>query len=524
MRLEARLSEAVLRFGPKTALVAGDMRLTYAELDASATRLASSLARAGVVAGDRVLMVLDNGDEAVIGFFGAWKLGATACPIHPSIKADKLAGIMSSIEAAVIITHPRMRATVEAALATARLKPLLVVVQAGNDLGTALRFEDLIATQADELPPAPLDEEGLALVIHTSGSTGRPKGVMLTHANVTAACEVIVSYLGNTPDDTVLSVLPLSFGYGITQFVTMVMAGGTLVLEKSFAFPRKIIERLAEEKVTGFPLVPPMAALITGMKDLAPGFLPSLRYITSAAAALPPAFTERLQHLLPDTQLFIMYGQTECIRATYLPPEEAARRPLSVGRAILGTRAFVVDETGEPVSAGVIGELVIEGPHVMRGYWDDQLSTARTLSPALGPRRLNTGDLFRADEDGFLYFISRRDDIIKTRGEKVSPQEVERAIYALPGIKEAAVGGFEDPVFGQIVRAYVVLEEGAILSEREIIRHCAGLLEDYMVPKGVEFMMALPRTVTGKIRLGAEQQAEQAPIEQKNEVIQGNVA
>ena len=531
MRLEARLSEAVLRFGPKTALVAGDVRLTYAELDASANRLASSLARAGVVAGDRVLMVLDNGHEAVIGFFAAWKLGATACPIHPSIKADKLAGIMSSIEAAVVVTQTRMRATVEAALATAKLKPLLAIVQAGAEdtLGTALRFEDLIAADADELPPAPLDEEGLALVIHTSGSTGRPKGVMLTHANVTAACEAIVSYLGNTPDDTVLSVLPLSFGYGITQVVTMVMAGGTLVLEKSFAFPRKIIERLAEEKATGFPLVPPMAALITGMKDLEPGFLPSLRYVTSAAAALPPAFTERLQHLLPETQLFIMYGQTECIRATYLRPEEAMRRPLSVGRAIPGTQAFVVDENGDPVPAGVIGELVIEGPHVMYGYWDDQLSTARTLSPALGPRRLNTGDLFRADEDGFLYFISRRDDIIKTRGEKVSPQEVERALYALPGIKEAAVGGVEDAVFGQVVRAYVVLEDGVAMSEREIIRHCAGLLEDYMVPKGVEFLNALPRTTTGKIRLGADQQAEQisaeqAVPEQKNDVKQGTVA
>lgn len=530
MRLEARLSEAVLRFGPKTALVAGDVRLTYAELDASANRLASSLARAGVVAGDRVLVALDNGYEAVICFFGAWKLGATACPIHPSIKSDKLAGIMSSIEAAVIVTHARLRPTVETALATARLKPLLVVAQVGeNDAGAALRFEDLIAAEADELPRAPLDEEGLALVIHTSGSTGRPKGVMLTHANVTAACEAIVAYLGNTPDDTVLSVLPLSFGYGITQVVTMVMAGGTLVLEKSFAFPRKILERLAEEKATGFPLVPPMAALITGMKNLTPGFLSSLRYITSAAAALPPAFAERLKHLLPDTQLFIMYGQTECIRATYLPPEEVARRPLSVGRAIPGTRAFVVDEDGNPVPSGVIGELVIEGPHVMRGYWDDQLSTVRTLSPALGPRRLNTGDLFRADEDGFLYFISRRDDIIKTRGEKVSPQEVERAIYGLPGIKETAVGGVDDAVFGQVVRAYVVLEDGAVLTEREIIRHCAGLLEDYMVPKGVEFMNALPRTTTGKIRLGAEHQAEQivaepASSEQKNEVIQGNVA
>jgi acyl-CoA synthetase (AMP-forming)/AMP-acid ligase II len=213
-----------------------------------------------------------------------------------------------------------------------------------------------------------------------------------------------------------------------------------------------------------------------------------------------------------------MYGQTECIRATYLPPEETAHRPLSVGRAIPGTRAFVVDEDGRPAPAGVIGELIIEGPHVMSGYWDEKFANDPGL-PKHGLRRLNTGDLFRADADGFLYFISRRDDIIKTRGEKVSPQEVERVLYALPGIREAAVGGVEDSIFGQVVRAYVVLEDGVALSEREIIRHCAGLLEDYMVPKGVEFRSALPRTTTGKIRIGVEQQAQQ-----KNELVQGNVA
>ncbi len=517
MRIEARLRDSARRFGDKCALIAGDTRLTYAELDASSNRLAASLARRGVKPGDRVLMVLDNGHEAAVSFFGLWKVGAVPCPLYSSIKAEKLSFILNRTEASAIITQARQRATVDMAIATTKMQPLTIVAQAdaGDDLGYGLRFEDLVRSEV-LIPLRELeDTEALALLLHTSGSTGQPKGVMLTHVNVGAACEAIVAYLGNIAEDVVLSVLPLSFGYGITQVVTMVMAGGTLVLEKSFAFPRKILERLAEVKATGFPLVPPMAALITGMKDLEPGFLPHLRTITSAAAAMPPALAERLQQLFPDIRLFLMYGQTECLRATYLPPEEVSRRPLSVGRAIPGTSAFVIDEDGRPAPPGTIGELVVEGPHVMSGYWGNDLTSVRALSPVAGGRRLHTGDLFRADADGFLYFISRRDDIIKTRGEKVSPQEVERALYALPGIKEAAVGGIDDPIFGQVVRAYVVVEDGVTLTEREIIRHCAQLLEDYMVPKSVEFRDALPRTTTGKIRLGADE---------TNTVTRGNVA
>ena len=504
MRIEARLRDSARRFGGKTALVAGGRRLTYAQLDQLSDRLARSLIDLGIRPGERILMLLENGHEAVVTFFAAWKAGAVPCPLHPTIKAEKLAAILDSTEASAIITQARLVSTTEPALAAAKTRPFVIMAGAEALPDGALRYEDRMAESASAGLPVLQDQEALALLIHTSGSTGRPKGVMLSHANVEAACLSICSYLGNTADDIVLSVLPLSFGYGITQIVTMAMVGGTLVLEKSFAFPRKILERLAEEKATGFPLVPSMAALITGIKDLEPGFLPHLRYITSAAAAMPPAFTERLRHLLPNAQLFLMYGQTECLRGTYLPPEEIARRPLSVGKAIPGTRAFVVDEEGLPVPPGTIGELVIEGPHVMPGYWGDELSSILNLSPAANGRRLHTGDLFREDSDGFLYFVSRRDDIIKTRGEKVSPQEVERALYALPGIREAAVGGVEDPIFGQVIRAYVVLENDASLSEREIIRHCAGQLEDYMVPKSVEFRDALPRTTTGKIRLSAE--------------------
>jgi long-chain acyl-CoA synthetase len=318
---------------------------------------------------------------------------------------------------------------------------------------------------------------------------------------VVAAATSITTYLENTADDVILNVLPISFDYGLYQVLMAAKVGATLVLEQSFAFPQAIFARMAAERVTGLPLVPTMAALILQMRDLAPGVFPHLRYITNTAAALPPAHIARLQALFPGARLYSMYGVTECKRCTYLPPAELARRPGSVGIAIPGTEAYVVDEHGARVAPGVVGELVIRGAHVMKGYWENPDATARALRP--GPfeweKVLHTGDLFRADADGFLYFVARKDDIIKTRGEKVSPKEVENALYALPGIREAAVVGVPDPVLGHALKAVVAADPQAKLTAHDVIRHCARHLEDFMVPKMVEFRDTLPKTESGKI-------------------------
>lgn len=513
MRIEDHLRQSAGRFGSKTALIAGEIHLSYAELDGLSNRLAASLIARGIGAGDRVLMIAENSAEAVVAFFAVWKAGAVPCPLHASIKQDKLRAIIDSTTPFAIFTQARFCGVVDAASSAANCTPLKISFGATpvNVVDGWLTYAAMVARDITiELPRQP-DCEALAILIHTSGSTGAPKGVMHSHASLLAACGSIITYLENTDDDIVLSVLPISFGYGITQILTMVMVGGTLVLEKSFAFPRRVLARLVETRATGFPVVPAMAALITGMQDLAPSFLPDLRYITSAAAAMPPSTTLRLRELLSETRLFLMYGQTECIRASYLPSDEAERRPLSVGRAIPGGQAYVIDEAGNPVPPGVTGELVVEGPHVMTGYWQDDPASLNKVTSVGGGRRLYTGDLFTTDEDGFLYFVSRRDDIIKTRGEKVSPQEVERVLYALPGIREAAVAGIDDPVFGQLIRAYVALEPSVELSEKEILRHCALNLEEYMVPKSVEFRDALPKTSTGKIRLTAEPSASEPP-------------
>jgi acyl-CoA synthetase (AMP-forming)/AMP-acid ligase II len=247
--------------------------------------------------------------------------------------------------------------------------------------------------------------------------------------------------------------------------------------------------------------------MILQMRDLEPDFLPSLRYLTNTAAALPPAHIARLRGLFPRASIYSMYGLTECKRCTYLPPAELDRRPGSVGIAIPNTEAFVVDDDGKQVPPGVSGELVIRGPHVMQGYWRNEEETNRMLRPGPNPweKVLYTGDLFTTDESGFLYFVGRQDDIIKTRGEKVAPKEVETVLHAHIGIAEAAVFGVTDSVLGQAIGALVVRADPA-LTEREVIRHCAAHLEDFMVPRVVEFRSELPKTDTGKVsrRLAAE--------------------
>jgi len=250
------------------------------------------------------------------------------------------------------------------------------------------------------------------------------------------------------------------------------------------------------------PGVPTLFASLLGLASLARFDLSALRLVTNAAAALPVAHVQRLRELLPQAQLVSMYGMTECIRASYLPPEELDRRPGSVGRGLAHQAHWLVDDRGAPIPDGAgTGELVVSGPHVMAGYWERSAETAQRLRRGPdGTHALHTGDLFRRDDEGWLYFVARQDDIIKTRGEKVAPREVENAIYQLPDVTGCAVVGVADAALGAAVKAYVTLKPGCRLSERDVIKHCLDRLENYMAPKFVEFVDELPRTESGKIR------------------------
>ncbi|WP_349367378.1 AMP-binding protein [Salinarimonas sp.] len=501
MRIERHLEESARRFPDKTALVAGGVRTSYAALEDEAARLAASLVAGGVSRGDRVVVFADNCREAVVALYAAAKAGACFSVINASTKSDKLALILADCEPTALVTQRKLAATARAALEGAPSVACVIVADGGAaEIPGALAYE--AASAAERAPlPSPGIVLDLAMLVYTSGSTGRPKGVMMTHQTVHAAASSITTYLENTPDDVILCALPISFDYGLYQVLMSVMVGATLVLEKGFAFPQAVLNRVREEKVTGFPLVPTMAALLLAMRDLEPGSLPGLRYVSNTAAALPPAHIERLQALLPTTRIYSMYGLTECKRCTWLPPEELTRRPGSVGVAIPGTEAFVVDDAGRPVAPGEVGELVIRGPHVMKGYWRNEEATNAALRPGPFPweKVLYTGDLFRTDADGFLYFVARKDDIIKTRGEKVAPKEVESVLYMLDGVREATVIGVPHPVLGQALKALVALEPGVALDARAVVRHCARHLEDFMVPSEVTFVAELPKTTTGKI-------------------------
>jgi acyl-CoA synthetase (AMP-forming)/AMP-acid ligase II len=343
----------------------------------------------------------------------------------------------------------------------------------------------------------------LAALIYTSGSTGNPKGVMLTHQSMLFAVGSITEYLRLGSDDRILNVLPLAFDYGLYQLLMAVALGATLVLERSFTFPVPVLARVAEEQVTVFPLVPTVAATLLALKKKRSDWvLPSVTRVTNTAAALPADFIARLAEIFPHALIFPMYGLTECKRVSYLEPEVVATRPTSVGKAIPGTEVFLLSPDGEPVLPKEPGILHVRGPHVMQGYWRQPELSARMLKPGRypGERVLCTHDVFTMDEEGYLYFVGRTDDIIKTRGEKVSPVEVENVLHRVPGVREAAVIGVPDEALGEAIRAFVVPDEGATLTEQDVKKACLAALESFMVPRDVVFVPELPKTSNAKVR------------------------
>ena len=369
-----------------------------------------------------------------------------------------------------------------------------------NGHGRCLAFDAIQAAEKNEAPERQNIDLDLACLIYTSGTTGESKGVMSDHSNVVFVTRSIVEYLRNSDQDIVMNVLPLAFSYGLYQLTAMFAVGGTLVLEQSFAFPDVVLELMSKERVTGLAAVPTIYSMLLSM-DLTKFDLSSLRYLTNAAAGLPVEHVKRLRQTFPKADLYLMHGLTEVARTMYLPPEQTDCRPGSSGIAIPGTELWVEDENGQRLGPGEIGELVVRGRNVMRGYWNAPDMTAQRFrsGPNAGERVCYSGDLFRTDDEGYFYFVSRKDDIIKSRGEKVAPREVENVLYAITGVLEAAVVGIPDPMLGQAVKAFVVAP-GLSLTESDVISHCKSRLEEFMVPRAVEFRSELPKTPSGKIR------------------------
>ena len=508
MQVESFLEDSARRTPQKTALVCGERRLTYAQLEQSCNRLAHALIAGGVDRGDRVAVHLDNSVEAVISIFAVLKAGAVVMMVNPTTKTDKLTYLLNHARAHTVILSARKATALTASLDELPHLRGVIYTPTGKLTPSAtgkscVALDYLLKQHAtDERPPKKraIDAD-LAALLYTSGSTGKPKGVMLSHFNIVSSSRSITTYLENTPEDVILNVLPLSFGYGLSQMLTAAKFGGTLVLERSFTYAHTVIEKMIQERATGFPLVPTLAAVLLQM-DLTKYDLSKLRYITCAAAALPTEHIVQLRNLLPNVKIYVMYGQTECTRVTYLAPEQIDSRPESVGRGMPNEEVYIVDRQGRRVEPNVVGELVVRGSNVMRGYWQLPDETERKLRPGPlpGEKVLYTGDLFRMDDEGYLYFLSRKDDIIKCGGQKVSPKEIENILYSHSAVAEAAVVGIPDRVLGQAIKAVVALKADQTATERELLRHCAARLEDFMVPQFVEFRDSLPKSSNGKIQ------------------------
>ena len=504
MLLHHFLEASARRLPDKTALVCDGQRYSYVQINQMATELAAFLQHRGVQRGERVAIFMDNSIETVVSIYATLKAGAVFMPVNPLTKQDKLAYLLNDSRASVLLTHAALHATFSSALVQNRSVHTCVVsgeLRSTHTDERLLPYASVDSAAGELATPGSIDQD-LAAIIYTSGSTGDPKGVMLTHLNMVTAANSVSSYLGLRSDDVVLCVLPLAFDYGLYQVLMGFKLGATVVLERSFAFPVKVLEVMMRERVTVLPGVPTIFSLLMNIKTLSHHDLSELRMITNTAAALSEQHIKDLRALFPQATLFSMYGLTECKRVTYLPPEQLNIRPTSVGRGMPNEELWLVDESGQRLPNGSTGELVIRGSHVMRGYWEKPDETAKRLKPGpdTGEMVLYSGDIFRTDAEGYLYFVARKDDVIKSRGEKVSPREVENVLHGMEGVHEVAVVGVPDPVLGQAVKAFVALRPGFSYSERDVIKYCLSQMESFMAPKHVVFVDALPKTDTGKIK------------------------
>ena len=501
MNLVHQLLEERARLSPdSTFLIADGEAHTFAAVDAMSSRIAAGLQAGGVRRGDRVALVMANSVEFVASLFGVLKAGGVFVSLNADTTADRLAYVLDDCEVRGVIATQMARPIVGSAVE--RVPSVVLTVWVGPSTAPReVTLEGLLASPPLEPGSAGIIDADLAAIIYTSGSTGIPKGAMLTHRNLRASSASIAVYLENTPDDVIVCVLPMAYTYGLHQVLVGALVGYSILVERSFAFPLDVMARIAEHRVTGFAGVPSLWSTILQVPQIAELDLSSVRYLTNAAAHLPVPHISRIQAVFPQARMFCMYGLTECTRATYLDPDRLVDHCGSAGKAIPNVEAYVVTPDGRRAATDEVGELVVRGSNVMLGYWRRPAETAATLQPGdlQEDRVLHTGDLFRTDADGFLFFVGRVDDVFKTRGEKVSPREIEGVIYEMESVAQVVVVGVPHEIDGHAVKAIVVPRPGVSLDERAVRLHCRARLPSHLVPSFVEIRIALPRTESGKI-------------------------
>jgi acyl-CoA ligase (AMP-forming) (exosortase A-associated) len=493
------------------ALTVGEASWSYAELATAIEGVAGGLLRLDVRRGERVAIYLDKRFETVAAAFGAARAGGAFVPINPLLKGEQVAHIASDCNARVLITTADRLEAIGNSLE--RCSDLRQIVTIDAFAGTLNGRRPLPWTQFAAEPVTSAHrviDTDLTAILYTSGSTGKPKGVMLSHRNMVTGAKSVASYLENNASDTILAALPLSFDAGFSQLTTAFHTGARVVL-LNYLLPRDVIDALSRERVTGLTAVPPLWIQLTQLQwpqDIGK----HLRYFANTGGRMPRETLENIRCRVPNARPYLMYGLTEAFRSTFLPPVEVDRRPDSIGKAIHNEEILVVRPDGTACAPNEPGELVHRGALVAMGYWNDPEKTAERFKPlpyGVGGREpgmvlpeiaVFSGDTVRADEDGFLYFIGRRDEMIKTSGYRVSPTEIEEALYATKLVGEAAAFGVTHASLGQSIVVVVTPLEGRALDSQTLLARCRAMLPAYMVPAAIDVRQGpLPRNPNGKI-------------------------
>jgi long-chain acyl-CoA synthetase len=490
----------------KIAIVFNGEEYSYLKTKDASLKLASHLLDCGIKKGDRIAVFMNNSWHSVVAIYGITLAGGVFLIINPQTKPAKLRYILNDSGARLIISEDLLKS----ALSTALESNINIeeVILAGADLRQLkinqirwTAFDSILNVNISGISLPDVIPTDLAALIYTSGSTGFPKGVMMTHLAMVYATWSLIQYLRFNEDERILLMLPLSFDYGLYQLLMAFSSGATLIVEHSFTFPASIYNQIRKLEPSVLPGVPTIFSMMIGTHIKTGLSFECVKKITNTAAALPEEFIPFLRKIFPNALIFKMYGLTECKRVCFLEPELIDRKPFSVGKPIPGTEVFLLDQNGNQVPVGEPGILYIRGPHVMSGYWNKPELTDEMLKPwkIPGERILCSGDLFKMDEEGFLYFIARTDDIIKTRGEKVSPLEIENVIYKLKEVKEVAVVGIPDKIMGESIIAFVTANDGKWQNEEEVLKVCNENTELFMIPRKVIFLREMPKNLNGKI-------------------------
>lgn len=475
-------------------------RHSYGEIETAANRIAHLLEELGVRRGDRVGLIEQNNRAYVEGYYGILKAGAVAVSLNTAADGPTLRQSLSDCGAKALLAGKRFSAAVaEAITALPDLEALVAAdLEAVGEPPAHIRALPWSAAEqqsATRLDSGTIDLDDAAIV-YTSGSTGRPRGATLRHLNICTNTRSIVSYLGLRPADRVLQILPFYYVYGKSLLNTHAAAGGSVVIENRFLFPNTALDTLEKERCTGLSGVPSTFAILLHRSNLAHRKLEDLRYVTQAGGAMSPEHTRRLMEALPGKRIFIMYGATEAsARLTYLSPEDLPHKIGSIGRAIPNVEVRVLRDDGTEAAVGEEGEIVARGANIMRGYWGD----AEETQAVLGPEGYHTGDIGRRDEEGFLYVVGRKKDMIKAGAHRISAKEIEDAILEYPEIHEAAVIGIPDELLGETIKAFVVFREDSAQARDGLMRFLKKRLPAYKLPAAVEALPALPKNESGKV-------------------------